>query len=650
MKKAPKEQKRLNEYMAQYRANKRNEELSEKIIEIPFKEQFRNELIPIFQSQTDQPVWEWSEENIRLPPGEAYQGAVAPDWSIAPEMKFILEMLKDPEVKEIYLMFSSQSSKTFTMFSMIGYMVAVLRENGMFVAPSITLKKRIKNRIGLVFEKSDIGYNKEKSTEDTFKFGSNVVNMALGSSPATLAEMPAGFVVMDEIDELPDMDLSPVQLARSRLRTKVTGKLVLGSTPKKLEGKTGILDFYNKSKKYVLEMKCPHCSEWSHFTHEHIMAPEGATYKQIAHEGLGFASCPANGCEISDEYHEEMVLSQKWVCLNPEEPPSHIGFYKPVWNTIFEDWSSVAAERLKTEEEGENSYRDFFNSWCAQPIDLSARTTDLDELGVKLERYKRGEIPAEVQALTLGVDVGTDKAWCVLLGWAENGKCFEIWDQAISWDDRDFSAIDRGLKHLVNDIGRQITYLGAGPCPPLQRAFIDAGYRTPDVYDFCRKNPLFLPLMGNPRATKSWVITKADPQRRYGAKSRGVNLYTIKSYFWQDILDAMLQRDADGPNSFNVPIDVHNRYINHMNAEVRRVKIDSSGNEVQVWEKVHRMAKNDMRDATIYGIVAGYVENLNSIRPPQPVEEKQLKPRTLASTRNQKSVAQSRRVQRTSRY
>ena len=637
-----------NHYMVDYRRRKNAEELNQEIVKESFFQQLKRSLIPVFESVTDEPICEWSERKIKLPDGEGAQGSSSPDWSIAPEMKTIFEFVKNPDVREIYLMFSSQSSKSISLFSICSWFVDIRRVNGMFVAPSVRLFKRLKRRMGLIFEASSIGYSKEQSGEDFFKFGHNFINMALATSADSLAEQPAEFVAMDEIDEIPEQELNPVQLARSRLRTKKNSKLLLGSTPKKLEGKGGILDFYNNSKKYVLEMKCPHCEEWSHFTQEHISAPEGANYKEIAFEGLGFAICPANGCEISDEYHEEMTDSQRWKCLNPDEPSTFVGFYKPVWNTKFEDWSSVASERLKTEAEGENSHKDFFNSWCAQPVDLSAKMIDLEDNDFKLEKYKRGQIPADVQALTLGIDLGTKEAYCVLIGWSENGKVYEIWDQTISWDDRDFSKIERGIQHLLNDVGRDIRYLGEGPVPRVSRGLFDSGYKTPEVYDFCRRNPIFSPAKGKEPLSKPWIISKADPQRRFGAKSRGVNLYVLKSYFWQNVFDSMLQREADSPNSFNVPVDVHNRYVSHLNAEVRRLKIDKLGNQIEVWEKVHKLKANDFRDATIYAIVAGTLEKFNEISPAtNQINDSSKQTRTI---KNQKSLAERRRISRSRRF
>ena len=85
-----------------------------------------------------------------------------------------------------------------------------------------------------------------------------------------------------------------------------------------------------------------------------------------------------------------------------------------------------------------------------------------------------------------------------------------------------------------------------------------------------------------------------------------------------------------------------------MNGEVKRLKTDKKGNQTEVWEKVHRMAKNDLRDASIYSIVAGHIERLNNLMPEQPKEVKTLKSISQNNNRS-RSVAERRRMERSRR-
>lgn len=605
-------------YEVDFRAKKKNESEVKhlEMIGQSFEELVSADLIKIFSADTDQKITEWTEQNINLPDGEGFFSVSNPDWSFAPEMEFIFEQLKNPDVKEIYLQFGSQSSKTLFQICAMSWFIAEKKVNGMFVPPDERLIKRLQIRMHNIWEKSPImNFEPKKGGKEFSSFGTNRIAWGLATSPSSLAEMPADFVDFDEIDEIKEQDINPIQLARSRGRTKPNFKLILASTPKKLEGDNGIQDYYNTSKRFAVEMECPHCGEWSEFLEEHIQAEDGADYRSIEAEGLGFAICPANGCEIRDESHEAMVVNQRWKDLDPDKPMTYIGFHKASWNTIHNDFSSIAAKRLKAQEEGNNSFKDFFNSECARPVDLDSLGGEVEQGDIALNTYKRKQIPSDVKSITIGIDPAVDKVYCVVLGWATNKKFYQIYEQEIAWDNRseDWARIERGIDHLLNDIS-EFTYLGLGNRPQFVGGAMDAGYRSDLVYDFCRRHPLWIPVMGKEPMSQPWVINPADPNKKYGVKSRGVKLYTIKSYYWQGVLQTAIEKPADTDGSFNLPFDYHPRYLTHLNGEVKKIKTNAQGFEKEIWEKKSRSSKVDYRDATIYGMVRGYTLDLDKLR------------------------------------
>ena len=405
------------------RRKQESEAIHLEIVNTGYEDLLRSQLIPLFKRETDELITKWTEKNIVLPDGEGFFSISAPNWDFAPEMQFIFEQLKNPDVKEIYLQFGSQSSKTLFEICAISWFIADRKVNGMFVPPDERLIKRLQVRMSNIWEKSKImNYEPKKGGKEFSSFGTNRVAWGLATSPSSLAEMPADFVVFDEIDEIKPQDVNPIQLARSRGRTKPNFKLILASTPKLLEGNGGIQDYYNNSKRYAIEMQCPHCKEWSEFTEECISAEEGADYREIEAKGLGFAICPSNGCEIRDESHEQMVVTQRWKDLDPDLPCTYVGFHKASWNTIHNDFSSIAAKRVKAKEEGTNSFKDFYNSECAKPTDLDALGGDIEQTELALEKYNRKEIPEDVKSITIGIDVGTDRVYCVVIGWAPDNK------------------------------------------------------------------------------------------------------------------------------------------------------------------------------------------------------------------------------------
>lgn len=142
-------------YMQQYRAKQKEKaEYVGDLNTLTWQEQLKQELLPVFEGQTDQLITEWTEEQIFLPDGEGFFSAAHPDWSMAPEMSFIFEQLKNPEVKEIYLMFGSQSSKTLFQICAMSWFVSTKKVNGLFVPPDERLINRLKIRMEGIWEKS----------------------------------------------------------------------------------------------------------------------------------------------------------------------------------------------------------------------------------------------------------------------------------------------------------------------------------------------------------------------------------------------------------------------------------------------------------------------------------------------------------------
>jgi phage terminase large subunit GpA-like protein len=572
-------------------------------------------LAPIFKAKLDKPVWEWCEEVLRLPAGEGLRGSDRPVHDLVPESKDVLEFLRNPNVRMITLMYSAQSSKTFTMMEATAYMMGERKVNGVFALPSTTLQTRIYNRFRSIAERSEIGLITErgKSNKEQLKFeAGNYINWALMSSPQTMAETPADWVTADEIDENKTSELDPIRLLTARGQTRPNFKILIGSTPKKLSGGGGILDYYNKSKRFVIEWLCPHCNKWELFDFESFRWPDGIDYRQIETESLAWAECPACNGKVTDADHINLVKNQKFTCLDPDLAETHVGFRKAIWHSISKNFSQVVAAYLECKDDPAK-LADFWNSWCARPMDLSVLTTDISEESLLSTTHKRGEIPADVVACSIGIDIGMDSAYVVLIGWGANGRKYLIWEDLVFYGGiESFSRAEKGIFQIATMQG--MTWLGHGDPPICVAGAIDAGFNTPVIYDYCRRNPWLVPVMGNSRLTAPWVITSADPKAQYGKASVGVSLFNLDHTYWQDELHKSLETQSGAPFSLEIPADVSKRYLQHLNSEVKK-KVETAQGIVLKWEKPHKFAKNDLRDATVYAIFAGHMKSLHKIQP-----------------------------------
>jgi phage terminase large subunit GpA-like protein len=610
-----------------------------------YRKYLARKLAPIFRARTDRPVWEWCEEKLKLPAGEGLMGKDSPDHSLVPESKFALELVRNPNVRMIVMMYAAQSSKTFTMMEATAYMMGERKVNGVFALPSTTLQTRIYARFRAIAERSQIGMINErgKSNKEQIRFeAGNYVNWALMSSPQTMAETPADWVVADEIDENKNGDLDPIRLLTARGQTRPNFKMLIGSTPKKLQGGGGILDYYQKSKRYQIVWLCPHCNKWEHFDFETFRWPEGVDWRVIQTESLAWAECPNCGGKITDADQRNLVETQRFECLDPDLPETSIGLSKAIWHTISKSISTCVGAYLECKDEP-SKLADFYNSWCARPMDLSVLTTDFEE-SERLTDIPRGVIPSDVVALTIGIDVGVDSIFVALIGWSSNDRKYLIWEDVCFYGGVDtFERAEQQILEITS-LDR-FEYVGQGQKPRVIGGAMDSGFNTRAVYDFCRRNPWCVPIKGNARLDQPWKITDADPKAQYGKSSRGVVLYSLNHGYWQDELHRSLEIKGGTSGSLSIPYDVSKRYLQHLNSEVKK-RIETRNGVEYRWEKPHLHARNDLRDATIYGIFAGHRLNSHKIRleqvaktePTMPKQE-QNEPKSLVLAQETKAKA-----------
>lgn len=599
----------------------------------PLDKMLASKLVNLFKKPAAIEVWQWIYENFKLPESErkGFQGECI-DFDIMPDAKELLSNLDNPDVKRIILVFSAQSGKTLLLLSIMKWFLEHRRATGLFYLPTdYTFKLFPQTRLEPIL---DFDSNESKRPMYRTSFG-NYLRVGLASNPSSLAEMPADFVIGDEIDEIKEtLKLDPKELARNRLRTAFEPKEILSSTPKIMNA--GITKEFELSKRHEIEMPCPHCSKYFIVTWEMFKYPEEATADEVAQDRLAWIECQHCGEEILDEHHEQMVRSQRWVCIDPEMRNRIVGFKKRVWNTIFMSWSDVVAKYLEVKH-AQDRLSDFYHSYCAEVIDTFTQSKQMEKNALTSDYFRENkEIPAECQFLTAGVDLGKNEAWLTLLGWGPHGEVFELWDCRIEREPghEGWLKMCRGIEHAVNV--DEFKYLGDGEKPYFVGGLFDSGFDTALVYEFCKLNPLWFPVKGDSNTPRPFELSMADPKRRYGGRYSGLQLYLINPHHWEDVLQTMLETGS-GANGFNVPGDVHDRYIQHLNASVRKFIEDTKGKTKAVWAKKHRSSENHLRDATYYAICYGFIKRLNTLKAKDEIKkEKKLIPKKPAFKSSQR--------------
>ncbi len=558
----------------------------------------------------------WVLERLRLPEGEGVDGDGRVSFEAYSHMEWMFEQIQNPEVEDFVLCCSAQFGKSVFLFALAAYYAGERGMSGIYILPTKFLQESVpKTRLGKTLERSGIGFTGVRKSQMEFERG-NYMRIALASSPATLAEMPAKFLIFDELDEATRWDTDPVKLGKNRLTTAKRKLSVLASTPKLLS-EQGIYNRYNNTKRYVMEQKCPHCAHWFHsLFDEHFRWPENATAAEVKAGSLAWIECPECGGEIRDKHQGEIIRNgQRVVCLDPDRPNGAVGLQGRKWEVIWTSYSEVVAEYLDCVSD-ETRMRDFYNSWLATPqvVELKGENVDLESLkGEEFTREKK-QIPAWVQSITAGVDIDTRAVWVVLYGWGEGNRTTVIHDAMITVHGPGQEPLEQALRriHDVCDM-EQFDFLGKDEfiTPSFELGCIDAGFETDVVYDWCRVNSWWQPVKGgNP--TRIFEQKQADPRLEKGGKYRGLHYWLHNTHQLQEILHRRLLTNAGERGSISFAKDQGRRLFEHFNA-VKRVEKEINGRLSVQWQKKSNKSADHLRDACANAELAGRILGLENL-------------------------------------
>ncbi|MDE0921798.1 phage terminase large subunit family protein [Aurantimonas coralicida] len=244
------------------------------------------------------------------------------------------------------------------------------------------------------------------------RFPAGSLKLVAAKSPRNLRRHTAKVLLLDEIDGMePSAEGDPITLAERRTMSFAGRKIIAGSTPVFDHGPVSRL--YAQSDQRVFEVPCPSCGGFSEIMWSHIEweqdRPETACFR-----------CP-HCCAFIDERHKvEMVSKGAWRATAPHVK-AHAGFrlnalISPHANA---SWAKLAAEFVAAKDDPA-TLQTFTNTLLGQPWREAADELDEADLVNRREPFGLDAIPAEVLAITAGVDCQDDRLELVLMGHGKN--------------------------------------------------------------------------------------------------------------------------------------------------------------------------------------------------------------------------------------
>lgn len=363
------------------------------------------------------PLSEWIESSLRLPQGvSALPGPVR----LWPYQREIADAIGDPAIERVTLVKSARLGFTTLLTGAIGCFVANEPSPILALLPTeADARDYVVSDVEPVFNASPalaglLEGDAAESGRNTLlsrRFPGGSLKIVAAKAPRNLRRHNARVLLIDEIDTMqPGAEGSPISLAEKRTLAFPDRKIIVGSTP--LNAQTSnLLRSYAASDRRVFEVPCPACGAFAFLRWRNIeweeKRPETARFR-----------CPHCQERIEERHKPAMIGAGRWRAEAPDVQ-GHAGFWinalvSPLANA---SWGKLAEEFLRAKDDPD-LLQPFVNTVLAEGWDDSEDAADELVLQQQVEPFGLDRIPADVLAVTIGVDVQDDRLEAAIVGWS----------------------------------------------------------------------------------------------------------------------------------------------------------------------------------------------------------------------------------------
>lgn len=417
------------------------------------------------------------------------------------------------------------------------------------------------------------------------------------TSDANMRAHTARVLVIDEVDAMEESEEgSPVDLAIVRTKTFDNRKIILGSTPVRMDGH--VISAWSESDQRVFEVPCPHCADFHEIRWKDIRWPDDDTDKAAWW-------CPSCGTEVPEIHKGPMVAKGRWRATKPEVK-GHAGFrlsalVSPLRNAT---WAKIADEFVKAKDRPDK-LKTFINTTLGEgwkddgdEIDENVIAASAEPFGLEPDPERGIDgIPEDVLAITVGVDVQRkDRLELTFIGWSEDGIAYVLGHKVI-WGLYSDDATWRELDELL----RQTWQHPLGGRIGVDAVAVDSGDGETHkaVYDFCRPrlNRKVFAIKGDGGNRPAW---QRSPSKKNSGRLWIVGVDGLKSTIFTRVTRSRSIRFSQTLESV---------WFEQFASE-RNVLRRYNGRPVRKWERITGRAAEAL-DCVVYAFACFHAVNVN---------------------------------------
>ncbi|MDR3259538.1 MAG: phage terminase large subunit family protein, partial [Fusobacteriaceae bacterium] len=332
--------------------------------------------------------------------------------------------ITDKQVRQMVLMWASQTSKSEIINSIIGRYIMFDPVPMLLVQPTDHLAEDYsKERIDPLIQSTELkNYIRiDNIKHKTFKGG--FLAFIGTQKPYKMASRPICICLADEIDryiENSGGEGDPLSLIRKRQTTfGDKSKLVASGTPT-THGHSNIEKEYNKSSQGEWYLACPKCGHMQTLKFTNIKwddkLPDEEKHLNI------FMICEKCGEKSAEKaWKKNNQESGRWIHKRPDIV-DNIGYHLNALAlpSYVRTWNDIVKEFL-TAKRNPNELVTFVNTVLAETWKEDNNNVDYEKLYRNREKYV-AEVPDEVLIITAGVDIQDDWLAIKVTGWGINGS------------------------------------------------------------------------------------------------------------------------------------------------------------------------------------------------------------------------------------
>lgn len=552
---------------------------------------------------------QWADEHRYLSPEASSEPG---KWQTArvEVARGMMLAITEPGVREVTVMACTQLAKTELLNNIIGYFVHQDPAPILVLQPTVKMAEAYsKDRIDPMFRdtpviRGKLGDRKSKDGGNTIlhkQFAGGHLTLVGANAPADLAMRPVRVVLCDEVDKYPHDaggEGDPIKLASERAATFWNSLVVKACSPT-VDGRSRISFEYERSDKRVYEPRCPHCEEFAELKWPNVRWPEGKPQDAAYY-------CGECGCRWTEPDRLRAIAAGRWRATAPFN--GHAGFKV---NKLCSPWEPVSrlAEKWVAAQGSNELLKTFVNTQLAETWKEVGEAPEWQRLVDRREPYRIGTVPRDVGFLTAGVDVQKDRLEVEVVGWCRGRRSYSVDYRVLLGDTADRRVWDELAKMVSEQWEHE-----SGATMGLRFMAVDSGYRTTEVYAFCRRFGLHqvAPVKG----MESQNLVISPPRAVDKTKGPGLKLFTvgtsvIKTEFYGFL---RLSRLEDGiyPDGYAHFPEYEPRHFRELTSEQVQVRL-VRGFAREIWVR-DPAVRNEPLDCRVYARAAAAIVGIDRMR------------------------------------